>query len=68
MSDKLLPCPYCGNKDIDDPVILRDEWSVAEEKRYTWRISCGKCSCLIEGYGENPNHLIDHWNSSMRDE
>ena len=28
MSDKLLPCPFCGNKNINDPVVLFDEWPI----------------------------------------
>ncbi len=67
MSDKLLPCPFCGNEYIEDAGLIYEK-SLSEENKYYWRINCWKCSFLIEGYGPNPYHLINYWNNWSRND
>ena len=65
MSDKLLPCPFCGNKRIEDALFISEKWPLPEKSQWLWRISCGNCSFLIEGNGPNPDHLINYWNMRL---
>ena len=56
MTDKLLPCPFCGGNDIQT-----DEMESFWDKNETsWRVLC--IDCIAETAGDTKEQAIAAWN------
>ena len=62
MTQKLLPCPHCGNAELDGPH-LREY--VGDHRYPAWWVECGQCPCSMEADGETPEALIAAWNKRI---
>lgn len=58
-SNELLPCPFCGNKDIKS--IDNSSYLSSGGARVQWKISCNHC-CLDMFGGEGKIKTIERWN------
>ena len=64
MTEKLKPCPFCGNERV-----CLDSWT-SSLKGELWYVICKKCGVVLMGSkGYSPNGFdngydaIEHWNS-----
>jgi len=53
MSEKLLPCPFCGGEAeierLEDPTI--------------WFVDCSQCKCQLDETYETKEDVIEAWNT-----
>ena len=57
MSDRLLNCPFCGNKDI----------SVSCDNYGNFCVDC-ECGCNLCATFATPEEATEHWNRRAGDE
>lgn len=55
MSDKLLPCPFCGGR---ANVYINEVNFVTK-----WSVGCGDCNCNIDCCEDTPADAAVEWNT-----
>ena len=56
MTDKLLPCPFCGGNDIQ----IDEMESFWDKNETSWRVLC--IDCIAETAGDTKEQAIAAWN------
>ena len=68
--NKLLPCPFCGNKNIS-VVVDSAEYSLGLSEEASFKVVCSKTSCgcgASSGWCNAEDEAINDWNKRITTE
>ena len=60
-TDKLLPCPWCG----EEPALMKRERMDGRETFFRYYVQCTYYGCLLHpqtGFWKYPNEAVYSWN------